>query len=159
MHVRLFLMTAVIALDAISASAAEYDQALELHYADGSVAEVSLATNPVIKFLDNEINIKGTYTDISVAYDDLCQFGYVTTDNTAIENVTPDIQPIRINGNEVTYDFGTAGGNITVYNMGGNIVCSRSFAEGTGTLPLSGLGAGTYIVRANSSTIKFQVHE
>lgn len=157
MHIKSTLTTAFIAFGCLCISGT--DKTLELHYADGSVAAVSLTTNPVIKFLDSGINIKGTDTEISVAYNDLCQFGYVMTDNAAIENVTPDMQPIRINGNEVTYDFGTAGGTITVYNMSGNIVRSSSFADGTGTLPLSGLGAGTYIVRANSSTIKFQVHE
>lgn len=159
MNIKHLLSIACVAICAMDSSAGAFENLLRLHYADGSVADISLFDNPVITFSEMEINVRTTTMTIGVNYNDICNFSYVIFGESGLKSIEMDKKIINLSGCELSYDFGHRGGVIAVYDLQGRVVKTRSFASGVGSLSIAGLATGTYIACADSITFKFRVNE
>lgn len=65
------------------------------------------------------------------------------------------IASLRVGGDYVSAQSLPAGSAIAIYTTDGRCISSQKAANGNASLPISGLGHGTYIVRAGKLSLKF----
>lgn len=159
MNYKFLFAIIIVAISKFVAYSDESKKLLQLYYTDGNITEVNLHTHPTITFDVNEIRIDNSDTSLSILYDDLLQLGYVLQGYSGIGTTDVSKTCIRLNGNMLSYDFGAKRGEMTVYNLAGEIIRRRNFTSGIGSISIAGLPQGVYIARANSSTFKFRVNE
>lgn len=133
---------------------------MELQLIDGSVAEIDMASKPVIKFDDASIIISGEELDVTHSFNDVVRLCYkgVAYAQSGIADIR--MQPkFNLSSSEVSVDFGSRGGVMRLFNTDGVEMLSSSVSSGVCSLTFEGLYPGVYIVKANDSAFKIQIRK
>lgn len=131
---------------------------LEVNYIDGTTAEVTMSSNPVLTFEGDNFCIDGHEISMSVPFNTVSNIAFKNVPSSGVS--APTVQPDYIlTPDSFSYDFGPQGGDILLYDTAGILVSTAHCASGTGMLSLGTVAPGIYIIKADALTLKIRLNE
>lgn len=150
---RLFLIAALFIIGLqLNAETAK----IEILFTNDTFDEIILDRHYAITFNDGNLIIKNEDILLNWPTSDVASISFKDIQTSNITNVTIQSRYV-ISKDAVCYDFGNESGNISLYNMNGNLVARAECISGTCTLKFDDIIDGFYIVKAKDETIKILI--
>lgn len=146
---RKLFFTALL-LSATSAAFAD-DAQVVIKQKSGNTTILTLSTNPVITFEDENMVITTSFTCVSIPLSNVDSYTAVD-ETTGITNVTTNPQ---FKAGEIAFSDLPAKTRIAIYSLGGRLVGSQMADDaGNATVSLENLSKGIYIIKTPNANIK-----
>lgn len=129
---------------------------IELLFTDNSYHEIILDRHYAITFNDDNLTIKNENITLTWPISDVVSISFNNIQTSNIASVTAQSRYI-ISKDSFCYDFGNRSGNISLYNMNGDLIKHAECSSGTCTLTFDSLINGLYIVKVKNETIKILI--
>ena len=154
-----FLMTTVLLVITLSVSwAQDATQRLVVWQKSGEKTYIDLTDEPETTFEDSKLVIKTKTTTIDFHLSNIQRYTYEGT-MTAIEapKLAPNEMRYLQGKDQMRFEGLTEGTRLTVYSLDGKQLSNQTARNGEATIvSLADYPTGTYIVKVNDVTLKFQ---